>query len=124
MIEVKITNETLAGALHEMAGASAFVGAVAKPPVVQASALTAPGIEASATAQQPPTAPPAPIAPAPQYTLDQIGKAGAEMIAAEPAKMPQLRALLQQFGVAAIAQLQPDQMGTFVTALRGLGAKL
>lgn len=72
----------------------------------------------------PSVAPMAPTAPAPSFTLDQVGKAGADLIAANPSKMPELVALLQQFGVPAITQLTPDQIGSFATALRGLGARI
>ena len=65
-----------------------------------------------------------PTAPAPGFTLEQVGKAGADLIAANPAKMPELLGLLGQFGVQAITELKPEQVGAFATALRGLGAKL
>lgn len=72
-----------------------------------------------------PTAPTtAPTSPAPSFTHDQVGKAGADLIAANPVKMPELVALLKQYGVSAITQLAPDQLGSFATALRGLGAKI
>lgn len=71
-----------------------------------------------------PTPPVAPTAPAPSFTLEQVGKAGADLIAANPAKMPELLGLLGQFGVQAITELKPEQIGAFATALRGLGAKL
>lgn len=66
----------------------------------------------------------APTAPAPSYTPEQVGKAGADLIASNSAKMPDLLALLQQFGVPAITELKPEQLGPFATALRGLGAKI
>ena len=80
------------------------------------------------TAPAAPPAMPAPTAPAvapttaPTYTMDQIAKAGAEL--AQAGKMPQLMALLQQYGVQAVTQLRPEQYGEFATALRGLGAQL
>lgn len=83
-------------------------------------------------APAPVTPPPAPnytpgLAPttsAPSYTPEQVGKAGADLIASNSAKMPDLLALLQQFGVPAITELKPEQLGPFATALRGLGAKI
>jgi hypothetical protein len=39
-------------------------------------------------------------------------------------KQPQLLALLQQFKVQGLSQLQPGQFGAFATALRGMGAKI
>ncbi|MCI9273742.1 MAG: hypothetical protein HFE39_07280 [Clostridiales bacterium] len=69
---------------------------------------------------------PAPQAPtaAPSFTVEQVGKAGADLLAADPGKMPELLGLLNQFGAQAITELKPDQIGAFATALRGLGAKI
>lgn len=77
----------------------------------------------------PPPAPsytpgPVPTTSAPSYTHEQVGKAGADLIASNSAKMPDLLALLQQFSVPAITELKPEQLGPFATALRGLGAKI
>ena len=65
-----------------------------------------------------------PTAPttAPSYTVEQLQKAGGDMITANPGKMPELMALLQQFGVAAVTGLKPEQYGPFATALRGIWA--
>lgn len=65
-----------------------------------------------------------PTAPttAPSYTVEQLQKAGGDMITANPGKMPELMALLQRFGVAAVTGLKPEQYGPFATALRGIGA--
>ena len=71
-----------------------------------------------------PTVPTAPTAPAPAFTLDQVGRAGAELIGANPGKMAELSALLQQFGIPAITELKPEQIGPSATALRGLGARI
>ena len=66
----------------------------------------------------------APVAPAPTYTVEQIGKAGADLATQAPGKMPELLALLQKYGARAITELKPEQLGAFATELRGLGAKL
>ena len=66
----------------------------------------------------------APVAPAPTYTLQQIGAAGAALIQSNPAKRDELTALLQQYGVQSVAALKPEQLGAFATALRGLGANI
>lgn len=85
----------------------------------------APGPASAAPAQAPGYTPgPAPTTPPPSFTHEQVGKAGADLIAANQAKMPDLLALLQQFGVPAITELKPEQLGPFATALRGLGAKI
>ena len=66
----------------------------------------------------------APVAATPAYTVEQIGKAGADLVSQDAAKMPELLALLQKYGAQAITQLKPEQLGAFATELRGLGAKL
>ena len=66
----------------------------------------------------------APVAQAPAFTLEQIGKAGAELITAQPAKMQDLMSLLQQYGVQTIQALPADKLGAFATALRGMGAQI
>ena len=71
-----------------------------------------------------PEAPKAPVAPAPTYTLEQVSRAGAELISADSGKLPQLRELLQKYSVPAVAELQPDQLGSFATELRALGAQI
>ena len=83
-----------------------------------------------ATPVTPPAAPVAPvhtavpIAAAPAITLEHVAKAGAELIGADPSKMPELLALLKQYDVPAVNALKPEQVGPFATALRGLGAKI
>lgn len=71
-----------------------------------------------------PEAPKAPVAPAPTYTLEQVSRAGAELISADSGKLPQLRELLQKYGIPAVSELKPDQLGSFATALRALGAQI
>lgn len=103
-------------------------------------------VEAPAPAPQPIPAPvnptPAPVAPPtvpsapapsnpvvpgtepPKYSIDDIARAGAELAQQGPDKITALTGLLQQFGLQAVTQLRPDQMGPFVMALRGLGARI
>ena len=66
----------------------------------------------------------APVAAAPTYTVEQIGKAGADLMSQNPAKMPELLALLQKYGARSIIEVKQEQLGAFATELRGLGAKL
>lgn len=68
--------------------------------------------------------PSVPVAPAPVYTRNQISKAGAELIAADPAKMSALQELLAQFNVIAIPELKEYQFGAFAAELRELGANI
>lgn len=72
--------------------------------------------------QQPVMQPP--VTGAPGYTAEQISRAGAELVQTDPTKMQALLAMLQQFGVATIQMLKPEQFGAFANGLRGLGARL
>lgn len=65
-----------------------------------------------------------PLAQAPSFTLEQVSKAGADLITAQPARMQELMGLLAQFGVQTVNALRPDQLGAFATALRGMGAQI
>ena len=95
-----------------------------------------PEVHTASPVESAPISAPVPTAPAPEnvsgavptaapaYTLEQVGRAGADLIAAQPEKMEALLDLLQQFEVPAVAALKPEQLGAFATALRGLGANL
>ena len=72
--------------------------------------------------QPPVQAPGVPLAAAPQYTVDQIMAAGATLM--DAGKVNELMTLLHSFGVQAVMDLKPEQMGAFATALRELGAKI
>lgn len=67
-------------------------------------------------------APAVPVAGAPNYTLDQISRAGASLV--DAGKMQQLLELLGRYGVQAVTQLKPEQYGAFATELRALGAQI
>ena len=78
-------------------------------------------------ARFPPRLPPrprrsVPLAPAPQYTVDQIMQAGATLM--DAGKVNELMNLLHSFGVQAVMDLKPEQLGAFATAMRELGAKI
>lgn len=108
----------------------------------QPEAVTAPQLTAPTPAPQPavipqtaaPTAPsapaPSPVTPtvpvteAPKYSIDDIARAGAELAQQGPDKIAALTGLLQQFGLQAVTQLRTEQMGPFVLALRGMGARI
>ena len=93
------------------------------PPAAKAPTEPAPPVTPPPAAAVPvPTA--VPIAAAPAITLEQVAKAGAELIGTDPAKMPELFGLLKQYDVPAVNALKPEQVGPFATALRGLGAKI
>ena len=72
--------------------------------------------------QQPVMQPP--VTGAPGYTAEQVSRAGAELVQTDPTKMQALLAMLQQFGVATIQMLKPEQFGAFANGLRSLGARL
>ena len=69
-----------------------------------------------------PVAPSVPVAPPPQYTIEQLIKAGAALM--DAGKMQELRALIKSFNVEAVTNLKPEQFGAFATELRKLGAKI
>lgn len=76
----------------------------------------------SNSAQSAPSA--VPITQAPPITGDMVAKAGADLIAANPAAMAQLNGLLQKYGVGCAQELRPDQIGPFATEMRALGARI
>lgn len=68
-------------------------------------------------------APVVPTAPARQYTMSELGVAGADL--ASSGKRDQLISLLRdQFGVQALTQLAPERYPEFAQGLRALGAKI
>ena len=69
-------------------------------------------------------APVVPVAAAPSFTKEQIARAGSELISQQPGRMQELMGLLASYGVQAITDLKPEQLGPFATTLRGMGAKL
>ena len=84
-----------------------------------------------APAPDPAPAPAVPTAEAPTpvsapaekvYTFADISVAGSALL--EQGKMPQLMALLAQFGVQAVTQLKPEQYAGVAAGLRELGAKI
>ena len=135
MLEIKVTVNCpeLAELADAIRGRCAAPGAPAAPvvPVTPASApvttpapVSAPTMPAPTDTVSAPAAPvatPAPTA-APSYTSEQLAKVGADLVQA--GKMPQLLALLAQYGVQAVTQLPPEQYGPFALALRGLGGNI
>ena len=92
------------------------------PVAPQAAPITPPTAQAPAPA---PVAAPttAPVA-GPTYTIQDLAVAGANLVRENPAVHPQLMGLLGQFGVQAVTDLKPDQLGPFANAMRQMGAKL
>ena len=96
------------------------------PPIAPAPVAPVPPIAPAPVAPAAPMAPappaPAPVATAPAFALDDLARAASALM--DAGKQPALIALLGQFGVQALTQLQKDQYGAFATALRQLGAKI
>lgn len=145
MFEVKVTIEApeLASAINNLAAA---IGGNAKPAVMQNTTAvqtattaptpapvaqpTAPVMPTSAQAPAPVAtnapvsypAPNVPLAQPPKYTVDQIMAAGATLM--DAGKVNELMNLLHSFGVQAVMDLKPEQLGAFATAMRELGAQI
>lgn len=97
----------------------------AASPTVPGPVTGAPSVTAAPTYTPPAPAPmQPPVAPAPTYTFEQVGRAGADLVAANPGLMNTLMSLMQRYGVQQVTELKPEQLGPFATELRGLGAKL
>ena len=142
MLELKIKIETpdLAAALERLAAAMTPAAgptptaAAAPAGAAQTTATVSPTPASETAASVVPTAPaPSPAAPAapaalptegPKYTIDDIARAGSMLAMQGPEKVAALNGLLQQFGLATLTQLKPDQTSAFVQAMRGLGAQL
>lgn len=70
-----------------------------------------------------PVTPAAPVPTAAHaYTADELAKAAMTLM--DAGKQMELIQLLASFGVNSIPALQPEQMGAFATALRGMGAQI
>lgn len=116
MTEFKVTldlSERLETAINQLCGA---LGTAHGPVPAPSTPVAVPVAESPSVA--------VPVADAPAFSVEQVSQAGADLITANPAKMPELQALLGQFGVAYVGALKPEQTGAFATALRGLGANI
>lgn len=82
-------------------------------PVAQPSQIVQPVLP-------PQPAQPVPTGGAPQYTLEQLMRAGADLM--NSGKNPTV--LFQQFGISAMNQLPQERYGEFATALRAMGARI
>jgi ankyrin repeat protein len=71
------------------------------------------------------SAPSIPLAPPPEYDLEQLARAGASFVEKDKERnQPLAQALLTQFNVSSIKELPKERYGEFATALRGLGADI
>lgn len=107
------------------AATSAVTAQTNAPVAPQAGPTSAPPSNpTTAPASTYPSNPPTgvPVTAPPQYTIDQIMKAGATLM--DAGRVDDLMNLLHSFGVMAVTDLKPEQLGAFATALRQLGAKI
>lgn len=130
MLEVKIIIEAteLANAINNLSiamGGSAKAKAKSVPTTPAVTQTTMPTPTAPMPVANTPMNYPAsgiPLAQPPKYTVDQIMAAGATLM--DAGKINELMNLLHSFGVQAVMDLKPEQLGAFATALRDLGAKI
>ena len=137
-IRIQISCPDLVSAAGILAGAWGHKTQQADPvlpqPPTQAQAAPQPIKEPQTAPITPPTAQaPAPSPAAapttapvagPTYTVQDLAVAGANLVRENPAIHPQLMGLLGQFGVQAVTDLKPEQLGPFANAMRQMGAKL
>ena len=131
----------LLSSIKSAAASIAFEGVTSKPdePVVPAIAPNvpqqtpvvppqAPYVPAPvAPVQTPPVVPMTPPAPLPPttaqtYTLEQLNRAGADLVTTKPDLMGPLGAFIASLGVQSLAQLKPEMYGVVAQRLRELGA--
>ena len=133
MFEAKltITAPGLEAALNNLA--AAIAGAKAAAPTLNQMPTQAPAnpTQAATGAAPAPTPVPQasplpqaglPLGGPPQYTVDQIMQAGATLM--DAGKVTELTNLLHSFGVQAVMDLKPEQLGAFATEMRKMGAAI
>ena len=142
MLEVKVTiaiTPELTGIINNLV--AAISGKATQTQTASSTQfITAPTPMPTAPVQVTPTQPQAPAAPvtsvqqpvtpiagvplanAPQFSVDQIMAAGAVLM--DAGRVEDLMKLLQSFGVQAVMDLKPEQLGAFATELRKLGAAI
>lgn len=121
-----VTTATPAAPIAQPVAPAVPAAPIAQPvtPAVPAAPIAQPAPVMPVAPASAPAAPPVPLAPAPQYSLDQIARAGADLVTREPAKAAAAQQLLTSFGVQTVSELPKERFGEFVTALRGLGASI
>ncbi|MDU0938788.1 MAG: hypothetical protein E7A81_00670 [Clostridiales bacterium] len=131
--QVKVPDKNVFETIKENKGDSIPVAPIApeSEPVQTQAVPTAP--VPTTPVQETPTVP---VQPAPQpvvapvattehtFTVDELAKAGTDLMAAKPDVTVQLQQLLANFGVLGIPELPAERYGEFATALRGLGANI
>lgn len=61
---------------------------------------------------------------APTFTVEQVAKAGANLLTSKPDLMGPLQELLSRYGVGSVKELPADKLGEFAAELRKMGAKI
>lgn len=148
MLEVKVnvvvTATEIAGAINNLAAAISGKASQEQPtPAVQSQSSASMPVSAEpvsmpeASVQSTPIQPQTPAVPvqqlatpiaavplasAPQFSIDQIMTAGAALM--DAGKVDDLLNLLHSFGVQAVKDLKPEQLGAFATEMRKLGAAI
>lgn len=97
---------------------------VANTSTVPSTPMPVANTSVTPSASAPSPMPVVPLSQGPAYTMAQIAKAGADLISQNPGLLPQVNALLAQYGVQAVTDIKPEHYGAFATALRGMGAKI
>lgn len=114
MLEIKVTIDApeLVNAIHALAQS------------MQGRAVSSPSTETPApkVGSTPVPEPAVPVAAAPTYTVEQIMAAGSTLM--DAGKINDLMNLLHKFGVQAVMDLKPEQLGAFATEMRALGAAI
>lgn len=146
MITLTITGETMKEVLEKIAGYG-FTLMSSIPHAGEPASTPAASIPASAQAPQPytpvavaaplasqappptyclpaPHPPSVPTTQAPAFTLEQITRAGADLLTARPDLMQALSALPEKYGVLSLNLLKPELFGAVAMELRQLGAKI
>lgn len=124
-INVNVTSPDIVQAISLLVGAfrdakipDAQAAAPAVPVVPVAQAPIAQSLTAAAPVVQ------APVAAAPSYTVAQVAKAGADLMAANPDLQSALVELIHKYGAQTVQEIPQDKLGTFATELRQMGAKI
>lgn len=61
---------------------------------------------------------------APAFTVEQMAKAGANLLTSKPDLMGPLQELLSRYGVSSVKELPTVVLGEFAAELRKMGAKI
>ena len=121
-INVNVTSPDIVQAIGLLVG----VLRDAKVPDAQTTAPVAPFVQTPATPAPTVTAPvtQAPVATTPSYTVAQVAKAGADLMASNPALQPALVELIHKYGAQTVQEIPQDKLGAFATELRQMGARI